>query len=41
MEKFPYTAPTIRIYAWEFRENILTVSHEGYPVDPFDPEIND
>ena len=41
MEKFPYTAPAIRIYTGECRENILTVSHEGYPIDPFDPEIND
>lgn len=40
MKKSPYTAPAIRVFAGEFRENILTASHEGYPVDPFDPEIN-
>ena len=40
MEKNLYTVPAVRIYAGKFTENVLTASPEGYPVDPFDPEIN-
>ena len=41
MEKLPYFPPQIRLAAALIRENILTVSHEGFPVDEVDPEIFD
>lgn len=37
--KRPYTPPSVRVAGPLFQEHILTVSHEGLPVDPVDPEI--
>ena len=45
MEKIPYTAPTVKIYAGSLGgslcQNIISAGNEPLPVDPFDPEIND
>ena len=40
MEKLSYSPPLCRVAALLISENILTGgSHEGYPVEPIDPEI--
>jgi len=45
MEKIPYTTPTVRIYAGSLGgnlcQNIISAGNEPFPVEPFDPEIND
>jgi hypothetical protein len=39
IQKPTYIPPSVRIAAALIPENVMTASHEGFPVDPVDPDI--